>query len=246
MECIEVKEREKYMVKLKGSMQEVGSLSNEDVNTMYGLMDEFYDNVTKENFLRDLGKKDYSIVLKDEGGIIRGFSTQKIMHIPVEDKLVHGVFSGDTIIHKDYWGSPELFKVFTRFFFKYEEQYGDFYWFLISKGYKTYKLLPTFFKTFYPNYLEETPKEIKEIMDAFGRLYSPEEYDEKTGVLCYKGVKDKLKQNVADITKERLKDRNIAFFAEKNPDHIKGNDIVCITKLSKTNLSERMQKLLMS
>ncbi|NLW48432.1 MAG: hypothetical protein GXY86_14010 [Firmicutes bacterium] len=232
------------MAKLTGSIVAIKSLSVEDIKTMYELMDTFYDNMTWKNFMEDLNKKDYSIVLKDETNIIRGFSTQQIIHIPLGDGFVHGVFSGDTIIHKEYWGSAELFKIFARSFFRYEEQYGDFYWFLICKGYKTYRILPTFYNSFYPNYKEETPKEIRELIDAFGRFYSPGEYDEKTGVLCYKGVKDKLKENVADVSKERLKDRNIAFFVAKNPGYIKGNDLICVTKLSKSNLSVRMQKFL--
>lgn len=232
------------MVKLIGILEEIGALRPEDIETMYELMDTFYDNMTRENFLNDLSKKDFCIVLRDEDGIIRGFSTQQIMHIPMDGELIHGVFSGDTIIHKDYWGSSELFKVFARSFFRYEEQYGDFYWFLICKGYKTYRILPTFYKSFYPNCKEETPARIKAIMDAFGKYYSPEEYDERTGVLCYKGVKDKLKENVADVGPERLKDKNIAFFVEKNPGYVKGYDLVCITKLSMSNLSERMKKLL--
>jgi hypothetical protein len=233
-----------HMVKLTGSLEEIRALRPEDIEMMYELMDTFYDNMTRENFLNDLNKKDYSIVLRDDDGIIRGFSTQKIMHVPLGGELIHGVFSGDTIIHKDYWGSAELFKIFARSFFKYEEQYGDFYWFLICKGYKTYRILPTFYKSFYPNYKEETPGRIKDIIDAFGRFYSPEEYDEGTGVLCYRGVKDKLKENVADVSPERLKDKNIAFFVERNPDYIKGNDLVCVTKLSMSNLSARVQKLL--
>lgn len=232
------------MAKLTGSIVAIKSLSVEDIKTMYELMDTFYDNMTWNNFMEDLNKKDYSIVLKDETNIIRGFSTQQIIHIPLGDGFVHGVFSGDTIIHKEYWGSAELFKIFARAFFSYEEQYGDFYWFLICKGYKTYRILPTFYNSFYPNYKEETPKEIRELIDAFGRFYSPEEYDERTGVLCYKGVKDKLKENVADVGKERLKDKNIAFFVAKNPGYIKGNDLICVTKLSKSNLSARMQKFL--
>jgi hypothetical protein len=230
---------------LIGSIVETQTLSSKDIEMMYELMDTFYDNMTMENFLRDLKKKDYCIVLRDETNKIWGFSTQQIMHIPIGDKFVHGVFSGDTIIHKDYWGSMELFIVFAKFFFEFEKKYDDFYWFLICKGYKTYRMLPTFYNTFYPNYKEETPEEIKTIIDAFGKFYSLEEYDEKTGVLCYKGLKDKLKENVADITEERLRDKNIAFFVEKNPDYIKGNDIICITKLSKSNLKKRIQRFLL-
>ena len=231
--------------KIKGRIVDVQSLSSGDIEMMYELMDTFYDNMTKKKFLRDLSKKDYCIVLRDENTRIWGFSTQQIMHIPVGEKVANGVFSGDTIIHKDYWGSMELFIVFAKFFFEFEEQYGDFYWFLICKGYKTYRMLPTFYNIFYPNYKEETPEEVKAIMDAFGKYYSIEEYDEKTGVICYKGIKDKLKENYADISEERLSNKNIAFFASKNPGYINGDEIVCITKLTKSNLKPRVKRLLL-
>jgi hypothetical protein len=185
---------------LKGCIVEKKDLSSSDIEMMYELMDTFYDNMSKENFLTDLYKKDYCIVLRDETGKIWGFSTQQILHIPLGNQMIHGVFSGDTIIHKDYRGNMELFIVFARYFFQFEEKYKDFYWFLICKGYKTYRMLPTFFHEFYPNYKEENPEQIKEIIDAFGRYYSSGEYDPMSGVLCYKGVKDKLKSNVPDTS----------------------------------------------
>lgn len=233
------------MIDLRGSVVDIKSLKQEDIQIMYNLMDTFYDNMTMENFLHDLYKKDFTIILKDEQEVIRGFSTQQIMHIPTAQGVVHGVFSGDTIIHKDFWGSSELFRVFIRFFLEYEKQYPLFYWFLICKGYKTYKILPTFFESFYPCYKEETPPDIKNIIDAFGKFYSPEEYDEKSGVLHYKGLKDKLKENIADVNEGRLKDKNVAFFVERNPGYINGNDMVCITRISKANISERKLKYLL-
>jgi hypothetical protein len=231
--------------RLRGSIIRRQELRERDINMMYHLMDLFYANMTKENFIRDLSKKDYVIVLRDEKEQIQGFSTQQIMHIPMGEKVLHGVFSGDTIIHKEYWGNMDLFTVFANFFFQFEEQYQEFYWFLICKGYKTYRMLPTFFTEFYPNYKMETPKEMKKKMDAFGEYYSAGEYDKVTGVLCYQGIKDTLKEDVAAISKERLRDKNIAFFVEKNPDYQKGNDIVCITKLSKDNLNKRIRQFLL-
>ncbi len=232
------------MTNLKGSVVRQEALTKSDKEVMYALMDTFYDNMTKENFLRDLEEKDYCIVLRDETGHIGGFSTQKLLHIPVGDTMMHGVFSGDTIIHKDYWGSMALFIEFAKFFFQFEEVYGEFYWFLICKGYKTYKLLPTFFNTFYPNYKLVTPVSIKEKMDAYGMYCFPEDYDPQTGVICYKQQKDRLKEHVADITEDKLKDEHIAYFVKHNPEYIKGNDIVCITQISKDNLSKRAVRFL--
>jgi hypothetical protein len=249
---------------LKGEIVEVGSLKEEEITAMFSLMDEFYDHMSASVFIKDLREKDYCILLHDETRTIKGFSTQKLMRLKIDDEIIqdefrggiiqdelthdeiiHGVFSGDTIIHRDYWGSLELHKVFAEFFIQLGKQYEVFYWFLISKGYKTYKMLPVFFNDFYPNYKIKTPEFEQSIMHTFGREKSPGEYDEKTGVIHYRGVKDKLKEGVADITERQLKDKNVEFFVKANPGYIEGNDLVCLTRLSEGNLRRTPQRLLL-
>ncbi|MGV8906881.1 MAG: hypothetical protein ACOH15_09805 [Acetobacterium sp.] len=230
---------------LVGKITEAHLLNEKDKETMYQLMNAFYDDVRPDAFDKDLREKDYCILLLDEAGVIRGFSTQKIMKMEVNGENIIGVFSGDTIIHKDYWGSAELFKIFARYFINYGKQYKTFYWFLISKGYKTYKMLPLFFDHFYPNYQEKTPAVEQSIMNAFGKFKYPLEYNQKTGVICYQGVTDKLKAGVADITEKRLKDKNIQFFIQANPDYFKGNDLVCLARLEEGNLKKSVQRMLL-
>ena len=208
---------------------------------MYELMREFYDNVTEEIFLNDLMNKDYCIMLYNEKKNVKGFSTQKELSLDLDGKIVYGIFSGDTIIHKEYWGSPELFKEFARTFVK--EGNEEYYWFLISKGYKTYKMLPLFFKEFYPNYKDKTPSFEKQIMDEFGKTKYPLDYNQITGVNEYKETKDKLKEGVADITEKQLKDRDIKYFIEINPGHKHGNDLICLTLLNQDNLRNTAKRL---
>jgi len=232
-----------FSLKLHGEIIKVNSLSLENINSMYALMEEFYDNITFFVFDNDLSEKDYCIMLYDENNSIKGFSTQKIMRINVENQEIYGVFSGDTIIHKDYWGSLELYKVFIQYFFEYGEKYQDFYWFLISKGYKTYRILPAIFKEFYPRVNVEIPPFEKSIMHSFGKSKYPSEYDEFSGVIRYKTVKDMLKNGVADITEKQLKDKDIKYFLSINPEYYKGNDLVCLTKLSEDNLRQAARRL---
>ncbi len=232
------------MEKIKGKLVKIDELSNDNILDMFNLMDTFYENMNFSIFKKDLTNKDFCIILLDEKSYIQGFSTQKIMHIPVNGMKIHGVFSGDTIIHKDYWGSLELYKVFSQYFFEYGTKFSEFYWFLISKGYKTYKILTTFFKEFYPNYKEDTPRDILEIINGFGKYAYLDEFNEKTGIIEYKTNKDKLKEGVADITKKQEKDKNIAFFKSKNPGYVNGNDLVCVTSLRKDNLHSLAQRLL--
>ena len=138
-------------MKLSGQILKSEDLQQEEIEAMFSLMQTFYDDVSRNVFISDLMDKDYCILLCNDGGEVVGFSTQKIMSFDMGGRMIHGVFSGDTIIHKDYWGSFELYTVFARFFFAYAEKYDDFYWFLISKGYKTYRMLPLFFNDFYPD-----------------------------------------------------------------------------------------------
>lgn len=226
---------------MDSQVRRIEEISDREKTQMLSLMQEFYDNVFEENFNEDLKGKDYCLMLYNENGDIKGFSTQKEISLKVDSKVINGVFSGDTIIHKDYWGSMDLYKEFARKFIKDNDE--EFYWFLISKGYKTYKMLPLFFKEFYPNYKSETPKFEKKIMDAFGKSHYPEEYDKKSGVIKYKQIKDKLKDGVADITKKQLRDKDIQYFTKTNPGYLDGEDLVCLAKLNQENSRNTVKRL---
>ncbi len=232
-----------YSLALYGKVIDTALLGKEDKQTMFYLMDEFYDNVSMKVFQEDLSEKDHCILLVDEKGDIKGFSTQKVMSVDIGLKKVWGVFSGDTIIHRDYWGSFELFKVFAQYYVRFGEQYGVFYWFLISKGYKTYKMLPLFFNEFYPKFNKKTPEFELAVMNSFGNKKYPLEYDAKRGVIVYGGKRDRLKEGVADILEKQLKDENIEFFTRINPGYIEGDDLVCLTKLSRDNFNKTAQRL---
>jgi len=229
-------------MKLNGKLVKIKDICGQDTEAMFSLMDEYYDNMSFDVFLLDLHNKDYCVLLYDENDRLKGFSTQKILCVPVGGKDVCGVFSGDTIIDKSCWGSTELFKVSIRFFVEYGKQFDEFYWFLISKGYKTYKILPAFFDVFYPRRGMPAPPAAKKIMDAYASLVYPGEYDGADGVIKYKTVKDKLKDGVADITEMTLKNEHVAFFAEANPTYTRGDDLVCLAEMSENNLTAFARK----
>lgn len=214
---------------------------------MFELMCLHYDNIKYENFKNDLKEKTWVVLLKNQDKKIRGFSTQMLMDIEVNGLKIKGVFSGDTVIHKDYWGDLELSKVWLRFALTLKKQLLGYkvFWFLISKGYKTYRYLPIHFYSFYPRFDKETPVFEKKIMDTFGEAKYSGEYDPKTGVIHTKGEKDWLKEGVADITEKRLKDPHVKFFAEANPDWSKGDELVCITELAPENIKPSALRILL-
>jgi len=229
---------------LKGTIKPVREFGEEEIASMYSLMSQFYDNTDEKVFRRDFYDKDYCLVLQDENAVTVGFTTQKVIAVDVDGRKVHGVFSGDTIIHKDHWGDTELFKVWARFWFEFAEKYDEFYWFLICKGYKTYRIMPLFWTEFYPNYRSETPAFEQSIINAYANKLYPDEYDPESGVIRYKGVKDKLKSGVADVGEHEMKNKDIAFFCKANPDYIKGNDLACLTKIDRSLLKKHARELL--
>lgn len=230
---------------LKGVVRPISEYGETEILAMYSLMVQFYDNTEETVFRRDFFDKDYCLSLYQENGELVGFTTQKVMELTVEGKTIHGIFSGDTIIHKDYWGDIKLFQVWAKFWFKYAEQYDEFYWFLISKGYKTYRIMPLFWTQFYPNYRMETPEFEQKIIDTYATKLYPDEYNPKTGVVEYKSVKDKLKSGVADIGEHELKNLDVAFFTKRNPNYCIGNDLACLAKINKSMLKKRVIGLIL-
>lgn len=228
---------------MNGQMIRIDELTEQDISAMYTLMDEFYENMDPDVFRRDLFDKELCLLLQSDNRIV-GFTTQKLMTVTVDGRDIKGVFSGDTIIHRDFWGDTELFKVFAKHWFKYAEENGELWWFLICKGYKTYRLLPLFWKEFYPCRSCETPDFERKIINAYAGALYPDEYNPKTGVVEYRNVKDKLRKGVADVDDKRLKNRDIAFFCQANPGWINGNDIACLAKFDRSLLRSRMPELL--
>ena len=225
---------------LNGQVKPISDCSQQEIEKMFSLMAEFYDNVDKQVFLKDFFNKDYCLTLYHETDGLVGFTTQKLLDVDINGKTVHGMFSGDTIIHKDYWGSTELFRVWAQFWFEFAEQYDEFYWFLICKGYKTYRIMPLFWNEFYPSYKVETPPYEQSIIDAYAQLLYPGEYNRITGVIEYKSTKDKLKAGIADVGEHELKNKDIAYFCMKNPNHANGDDLACLAKIDKSLLKKRL------
>lgn len=230
---------------MKGLIKPIGDCTEAEISAMFALMAEFYDNMDEAVFRKDFGDKDYCLVLRD-GERIVGFTTQKVLTIPVDGKAVHGMFSGDTIIHRDYWGDVELFRVWAQFWFPYAEQYEEFYWFLICKGYKTYRILPLFWKEFYPTFRKPTPEYEQKLLHAYAAYLYPDEYNPATGVIEYQHVKDKLRQGVADVDEHKLRHKDVAFFCQANPGHADGNDLACIAKIDRACLKKHAPEILFS
>ena len=79
------------------------------------------------------------------------------------------------MIDKDCWGEKQLQRAFTKFLVRcrLRHPWRRIYWFLISKGFKTYLLMRNNFAS-WPNHREATPDEVRAVLDRArprGRLY---------------------------------------------------------------------------
>lgn len=222
---------------LKGEILKIKDISEYQKDRMFDLLTLHFDGVERKTFEEDLEEKSEVIILRDPADKIQGFSTLMLLEQIVDNEPIKAVFSGDTIIHKEYWGETELLKVWGRYTISLIEKNEDvkLYWFLISMGYKTYRFLPIFFYEFYPRYDKPIPEYEKKVLDAFASQKFPIEYDSKTGVIHFDNPKAHLRPGVAEIDDKRLKNSHIKYFAERNPLWEQGDELACIARLSKKN-----------
>lgn len=205
---------------------------------MLALHRQVFDNVRESTFLADLEAKDWVIVLRDAHGAIAGFSTIELISLHVDGQYPLFLFSGDTVVGKNHWHDSTLAGSFGHVMLRL---IGDFpkrpiHWFLISKGYRTYRFLPTFFRTFYPAYDRLTPPETQTTLDAVATHKFAAEYNPRSGLINTGGRCDRLRPEYQEVPVRAGNDPHVAFFLERNPGFVDGTELACLAAISKENL----------
>jgi hypothetical protein len=232
--------------RMTGCVRRAGELTTFERDRMYAVLSKYFDSVSRAQFEADLAEKEWVIILTDtSGGEIQGFSTLMRLHVVVDGHPVTAFFSGDTIIHREYWGEAVLPRIWGKHVFRLAATIQDarVFWYLISSGYKTYRFLPLFFREFYPTYKQPTPPEFKRVLDALGRTKFPSEYDEDRGIVRPAEAAP-LKPGVAEITERHLQNPHIAFFVSANPGHVHGHELACLAELTPANLTSAGLRML--
>jgi hypothetical protein len=236
-------------VTLAGRIVEVADLSPGSRDEMFSLIDRYFAGMSRATFDADLNEKRWVIQLLDSAtGSIWGFSTQTLWEFEVDGRQVSAVYSGDTIVDRDHWGSNLLAQLWGQFVISLIDERPDseLVWFLISMGYKTYRFLPVFFREFYPRHDAPTPSWTRAIIDAAARFKYASAYDASAGIVRAGPKACRLRAWVADVTAERLRDPHIRFFAERNPGHARGDELCCIAPLKRANFTKAAYRLLRS
>jgi hypothetical protein len=224
---------------LAGSAVERAALSEADIDAMLALFQESFEDATREIFVRDLANKDWVILLREAGsGRLQGFSTLALYETEAGGQRLSVVYSGDTIIRPAYWGTPELPRTWIKTVLRLGERMTQpLYWLLISSGYKTYRFLTVFYKEYYPRHDRPTPSDMQALMDELAGQRFGDEYHPELGIARFKVGATPLRDGVADVNAERLRDPHIAFFVARNPGWVRGDELVCLTRVHPDNFT---------
>lgn len=225
------------------------TLSASDREAMFVLMDRHYENMVRSRFDADLAEKDWVILLLDDtDGSVCGFSTQVMISVTVEGRAVRCVFSGDTIVDPQYWGSSALALAFGKLALHWMNTYPDedVYWCLISKGFRTYRVLSVYFRDYHPRHDATMPEHLRKVIAAVAQTRFPERFDAAAGIVRASVNSDRLRCGLGEVTVDRLRDPNVRFFVECNPGHAQGDELCCIARMSHDNFSAAALRMIRS
>jgi hypothetical protein len=212
---------------------------------MHSLLDRHFAGVSCDQFDLDLDQKNWVLRLHDGAGALVGFSTMLVY----ETRGAHGspisvVCSGDTIVDPSGWGSAALPREWIAAVNRLRDRYpnGQYYWLLITSGFRTYRLLSTFWRTFFPRFDVDTPASQQRLLDTLARERFGAPYDASSGIVRFDRPQV-LRPHLAGIPPARLDDPHVAFFARRNPGHERGDELVCLCELTESNLTRAGRRM---
>lgn len=232
-----------YRKAVRCRYHDINTVSVRDILRMYQIFIGYYDNADLDVFLADMGKKTGVFIMRAGEGTserIVGFST--VMHLDIavggEGRCARGIFSGDTIVERQFWGSRSLQRAFVAHIIRQRlvNPLRPLYWLLISKGYKTYLLLANNYPRYYPNPEGEHPH-LEGVVHTYCRHLFAKAYDDQKRLLDFGDGYQKLKDDVAGINDEmRRRYPKISFFEQCNPSWQRGTELPCVGEIAFSDL----------
>lgn len=214
-------------------------MDQETVKTLYALFRNYYDHTSWEAFCADLTTKHYVVLLTNPHGEIRGFSTLEVFSFHHGGRFGRGIFSGDTIIHPEDWGQQALAKTWLSLAAQLhaEAPHDPWYWLLIAKGHRIYRLLSLFSKEFHPHWERPTPQATQDLMDDLAAQRFGHYYDRASGVVRFDLSRGQLIPSLADVPAKDMEKPAVRYFLERNPGYRQGDELVCLAPIRPENLT---------
>ena len=203
----------------------------------------YYDGSSKRQFFEDLIEKDEVILVWHKEKLV-GFSTFLQYRRHWANREVRIIFSGDTIVDAAHWGQQVLaFAWIARMGDIWREEPNiPMYWFLIVKGHRTYRYLPTFGKSFHPHW-SAPRQDLASLADALAQERFADEYNPVTGTVEFVNSHGHLKPDYAEATPEELSKEAVRFFLTRNPGYRRGHELVCLCEISPENMKPLTRRI---
>ncbi|MFZ2656489.1 MAG: hypothetical protein WAX69_16270 [Victivallales bacterium] len=233
---------------VKAAIVSIGKLSSSDSEGMFSLHSRYYDNISRKKFSDDLSAKQWVILLRAESGALSGFSTLQLISLDIGGVLHRFLFSGNTVVEENSRMSHALAGSFGHVMMMLMDKYdaGSIHWFLISKGFRSYRFLPVFFRKFYPRFDQDIPESCSKLIAAVSFAQFGRKYDSGKNIIRMNGETDWLKPEHAAIPPGRLNDPHVDFFVSANPGYGTGDELACLADIDPGNLNENALRVIKS
>ena len=228
-----------HLPRLVASTVPVGSLDRATISDAFTLFSTAYEGTDRARFERDLAEKQLIILLHDSATrALKGFSTVLIQPTTVGPAGTV-VFSGDTVIDREYWGQKALQTAFSRILLslKVRSPRRPVFWFLISKGYRTYLLLANAFPCAVPRHDRDDDRQLAALLDVLARGRYGSQYDARTRVIHLAASHERVREGTAPVTEALLHNPHVQFFVDRNPGHVDGDELACLADVRLRDLA---------
>ena len=214
-------------------------LSDTTRGEMFALFERHFEGGTHEGFRSDLDCKNWVLLMRggDDQRLV-GFSTLDFQAVDFRGEAESVVYSGDTIMDPIAWNSSILSRAWIEAVFGLHARSGrgHLWWLLLTSGFRTYRMLPVFWREFFPRAGADIPADVSARRDAFARQRFGSQYGRDSGIVRFEKPQ-RLRHHLQGIPAHRAGDRDITFFNERNPGHTEGDELVCLTRLEDANLT---------
>jgi hypothetical protein len=222
------------------------ALTREQCDEMYHLLDRYFEGVSRSQFESDLAQKNWVIDVRRDQRLV-GFTTLRVVTSHFGRELITVIYSGDTIVAPEAWGTPALARAWIAGVNRIRQEHPErrCFWLLLTSGFRTYRFLPVFWREFYPRYDAATPENMRQLLGHLAVEGYGEYFDHTDGLVRFPRPQ-RLRSTLAAIPDGRCANPHIRFFLERNPGHARGDELACVTEISESNLTAAGRRMLPS
>jgi hypothetical protein len=211
---------------------------------MFELFCEHFTNVSLEQFSRDLAEKQLALLLERNGKLV-GFSTLCAFTTQCDGEPVNVIYSGDTIVTPEAWGSTALPRAWVAGVEQLKSTLPPLrcFWLLLTSGFRTYRFLPVFWREFHPRFDVVTPPSSQSLLNQIAEELFGSQFDRATGIVRFVQPQ-KLRANLFAIPPGRDCDPHVAFFLTRNPGFVEGDELATLTEICPENLTPAGRRMM--